>query len=52
MDIWALMAVNATRTPFGASGDVIGMSDPEPICMQMTVSVSWQAAKNGSQNRE
>ena len=29
----------------GASGDVCGIFDDEPMCMQMTVSVSSQAAE-------
>ena len=33
----------------GASGDVVGILDDDPMCMQTTVSVSWQASKNGSQ---
>ncbi len=35
----------------GESGDVDGIFDDEPMCMQTSVSVSWHAAKNGSQNR-
>ena len=34
----------------GASGDVAGIFDDEPMCMQTTVSVSSHAWKNGSQN--
>ncbi len=33
----------------GASGAVAGIFDDEPMCMLRTVSVSSQAAKNGSQ---
>ena len=33
----------------GASGDVVGIFELEPMCMQMTVSVSWHASKTGSQ---
>ena len=33
----------------GASGDVAGIFDDDPMCMQTTVSVSSHAAKNGSQ---
>ncbi len=33
----------------GASGDVLGMRDEEPMCMHTTVSVSSHAAKRGSQ---
>ncbi len=35
----------------GASGAVDGIFDDEPMCMHTTVSVSWQAVKNGSQKR-
>jgi hypothetical protein len=33
----------------GASADVAGMRDDEPMCMQITVAVSSHAAMNGSQ---
>ena len=33
----------------GASGDVAGICDDEPMCMHTTVCVSSHAAKNGSQ---
>ena len=33
----------------GASGDVVGIFDDDPMCMHTVVSVSWHAAKNGSQ---
>ena len=37
-------------TASGASSDdVCGVFVPEPMCMQITVPVSAQAAKNGSQ---
>ncbi len=35
----------------GASGDVAGIRDDEPMCMHTTVPVSSQAWKNGSQWR-
>ena len=35
----------------GASGDVVGICDDDPMCMQIMVSVSSHAAKNGSQKR-
>src|SRR5580704_6560196 len=41
------LSVAATAT--GASPDVAGILDDEPICMQTTVRVSSQAAKKGSQ---
>jgi hypothetical protein len=36
-------------TPAGASGEVAGMRDDEPMCMLITVLVSAQAWKKGSQ---
>ena len=36
-------------TDGGASGDVAGMREEDPMCMQTTVWVSAQASKNGSQ---
>src|SRR3989442_673201 len=38
-------------TAGGASGDDVIQRDPDPMCMNTTVSVSAQAAKNGSQWR-
>src|ERR1700730_8057836 len=49
IDIAAFMYVRVELTPAGASGDVDGIFDDEPMCMHTTVSVSAQAAKNGSQ---
>src|SRR3546814_3419484 len=43
--------VSVELTMNGASGEVAGMRDDEPMCMHNTVPVSWQAAKNGSQWR-
>src|SRR4051812_42664831 len=43
--------VSDDDTAGGASGDVDGIFEPEPECMQMTVLVSAQAATNGSQCR-
>src|SRR5260370_15955700 len=43
------MYVSVDPTPAGASGDVDGIFDDDPMCMQTTVSVSAHAAKNGSQ---
>src|SRR4051794_3872349 len=42
--------VSVELTMNGASGDVAGMRDDEPMCMQTTVSVSSQAWNSGSQN--
>ena len=38
-------------TPAGASGLVFCIFEPDPMCMQITVPVSSQAVKSGSQNR-
>src|SRR5829696_4801877 len=48
----AFWNVSVDDTMNGASGEVAGMRDEEPMCMQTTVSVSWQAAKNGSHRPE
>src|SRR6202034_2724528 len=45
----ALPKLSAAPTPTGASADVAGIFDDEPMCMLTTVPVSSQAAKNGSQ---
>ena len=45
----AFSKVRATTRSWGRSGDVVGSTDDEPMCMLITVSVSAQAAKNGSQ---
>ena len=45
----ALEKVSVLLTMNGASGDVAGMRDDEPMCMHTTVPVSSQAWKNGSQ---
>src|SRR3954451_16376057 len=45
----ALAKVMVELTIGGASGDVAGIFDDDPMCMLMTVSVSSQARKNGSQ---
>jgi hypothetical protein len=44
-----LAKVRVEPTAAGASGDVLGILDPDPMCMQMTVPVSLQASKNGNQ---
>jgi hypothetical protein len=43
--------VSVDDTAGGASADVDGIFEPEPLCMQMTVPVSSHAATNGSQYR-
>ncbi len=43
------MYVIVDPTAAGASADVDGIFDDEPMCMQTTVSVSSHAARNGSQ---
>ena len=45
----AFWNVSVELTMNGASGDVDGIFDDEPMCMLTTVSVSSHAAKNGSQ---
>src|SRR3954449_12099412 len=44
-----LANVSVEPTAGGASGDVDGIFDDDPMCMLMTVPVSAQARKNGSQ---
>ena len=39
-------------TPKGASGDVFGLTDDEPICVQSGIFVSFAAAKNPSHSPE
>ena len=41
--------VSTDPTAAGASGEVLGIFEPEPICMLMVVPVSLQASKNGIQ---
>src|SRR3954454_2598554 len=48
-DIAAFMYVSVDPTAAGASGDVDGIFDDDPMCMLMTVSVSSHARRNGSQ---
>ena len=45
----ALPNVSVEPTAAGASVEVDGIFDDEPMCMLMTVLVSSQARKNGSQ---
>ena len=49
IDIAAFMYVSVLPTAAGASADVDGIFDDEPMCMLMTVSVSSHACRNGSQ---
>ena len=44
-----LANVSVEPTAGGASGDVDGIFEPDPMCMLIVVPVSSQAAKNGSQ---
>jgi hypothetical protein len=44
-----LANVSVEPTAAGASGDVLGIFEPEPICMLMVVAVSLHAAKKGFQ---
>src|SRR5271168_420462 len=48
-DDMALPKLSEAATATGASADVAGIFDDEPMCMLTTVPVSSQAAKNGSQ---
>ena len=45
----ALLKLSVAWTEAGASGEVAGIFDDEPMCMHTTVSVSSQASKKGSQ---
>ena len=45
----ALPNVSVEPTAAGASAEVDGIFDDDPMCMLMTVPVSAQARKNGSQ---
>src|ERR1700722_8561047 len=47
-DDMALPKLSVAATATGASAEVAGIFDDEPMCMQTTVLVSSQAAKNGS----
>src|SRR5436189_1707564 len=51
-DAMALLNDSDAATATGASGDVAGMRDDEPMCMHTVVFVSAHAWKNGSQNPE
>ena len=44
-----LVNVAVDCTAGGASAEVDGIRDPEPMCMQTTTPVSAQAANSGSQ---
>jgi len=48
-DDMALPKLRVAATATGASAEVAGIFDDEPMCMQTTVLVSSHAAKNGSQ---
>tara|TARA_Y100001949_G_scaffold23183_1_gene16622 strand:+ start:1188 stop:1535 length:348 start_codon:yes stop_codon:yes gene_type:complete len=50
MDPMALANVIVDDTENGASGEVDGILELDPMCMLTMVSVSSQARKNGSQN--
>src|SRR5215471_17785999 len=47
-DAIALLNDKVAATATGASPEVAGICDDEPMCMQTTVCVSWHATKNGS----
>src|SRR6476619_2032987 len=48
-DIAAFMYVSVEPTAAGASGEVDGIFDDDPMCMHTAVLVSSHAARNGSQ---
>src|SRR3954452_4880930 len=52
IDDIALPKLNVAATAGGASADVDGICDDDPMCMQVSVSVSAHASKNGSQSPE
>src|SRR6476661_4312749 len=45
----ALLKLSVAATAVGASPEVAGMRDEDPMCMLITVPVSSHTAKNGSQ---
>ena len=47
-----MLKLNVAATATGASPEVAGICDDEPMCMHTTVFVSWHAAKNGSHSPE
>ena len=49
MEKQQLANVSVEPTAAGASGEVDGIFEPDPMCMLITVWVSLQASKNGSQ---
>lgn len=51
MEATLLQAIRLAATTVGASGDVVTVLVPDPMCMARTVLVSSQAWKNGSQCR-
>src|SRR6516165_10466585 len=48
-DDMALPKLSVAATATGASADVAGILEEDPMCMHTTVAVSSQAAKKGSQ---
>src|SRR6476661_2236949 len=51
-DAIALLKLNVAATATGASPEVAGICDDDPMCMHTTVLVSWHATKKGSQAPE
>ena len=47
MDMYAFSDVRAMPTPAGASALVVGIREPDPMCMLIVVPVSSHAARNG-----
>src|SRR5919106_445400 len=52
IDAIALLKLSVAATPVGASGDVAGILDDDPMCMLIVVCVSSHAARNGSHSPE
>src|ERR671918_2297483 len=52
IDAMALLKLSVAATALGASGEVAGMRDDDPMCMLIVVFVSSQAAMNGSHSPE
>ena len=45
---WAFWAYSDIEVARGASGEVEGIDDDEPMCIETVVSVSWQASHSTS----
>src|SRR5690348_9877492 len=47
-DPWAFCALSAIDVASGASSEVVGIDDDDPMCIETTVSLSLHASHNGS----